>query len=338
VAERARTCTDSAEVAAIKDALERYDGLTGETATTAADLVRLRRLLHYGWHAFQSANYQVVSQLLPDLLVGLQQGYRSLEGQERYRTAELLTQAYWLAAQICFKLARFDLGWIAADRGIQVAEWTGDLTLIGHTTRRIVEAMMAGTDDSARRALALVHTTADRLATNLDRAPTTYLSAYGMLLLKGSIAAARLDNAALSRDLNVEAGYVAARLGDDRNDNWTAFGPTNVTVHRVCALADMREAGRVIDAAAAMTEVQLLGLPRERRANHLVDLARGYSQWGRRDDAVELLIQADHLAREEVRCRPHTHRLITDLVRSYPRGIKPSAPLTVLAKAVRITV
>jgi transcriptional regulator with XRE-family HTH domain len=229
-AERARSCTDVAEVAAIKEALERYDGLTGDITITAADLPRLRRSLHYGWHAFQSANYQVVGRLLPDLLVGLQQAYRGLDGSDRDTAAELLTQAYWLSAQICFKLARFDLGWVAADRGIQVAEWTGDLTLIGHTTRRIVEAMMAGTDDSAQRALALVHTTADRLDTNLDRVPMTYLSAYGMLLLKGSIAAARLDNAALSRDLNLEAGRIAGRLGEDRNDHWTAFGPTNVAV------------------------------------------------------------------------------------------------------------
>lgn len=181
---------------------------------------------------------------------------------------------------------------------------------------------MAGTDDSARRALDLVHATADRLDTDLDRVPTTYLSAYGMLLLKGSIAAARLDDAALCRDLNLEAGRIAARLGGDRNDDWTAFGPTNVAVHRVSALADMQEAGRVIDAAAAMTEGQLLGLPKERRANHLIDVARGYSQWGKRDQAVELLIQADHLARQEVRCRPHTHTLIAELVRSYPRCTK----------------
>lgn len=106
-AERVRTCTDAAEVAAIKEALERYDGLTGDIATTAADLVGLQRSLHYGWQAFQSANYQVVGQLLPDLLVGLQQGYRGLEGSDRYRAAELLTQAYGLAAQICFKLG----GW-----------------------------------------------------------------------------------------------------------------------------------------------------------------------------------------------------------------------------------
>jgi hypothetical protein len=100
----------------------------------------------------------------------------------------------------------------------------------------------------------------------------------------------------------------------------------------------MQEGGRVVEAAEAMTEGQLLGLPKERRANHLVDVARGYVQWGKRDDAVTLLIQADHLAREEVRCRPHTHLLIAELVQSYPRGTKPSPPLTALAKAVRIAV
>jgi len=100
----------------------------------------------------------------------------------------------------------------------------------------------------------------------------------------------------------------------------------------------MREGGRVVEAAGRLTEGQPLGLPRERRASHLIDVARGYSQWGRRDEAVEQLVRADHLAREEVRCRPHTQAVIAELVRSYPRGTRPSLPLSNLAKAVRIAV
>ena len=33
----------------------------------------------------------------------------------------------------------------------------------------------------------------------------------------------------------------------------------------------------------------------ERRANHLLDVARGYAQWGKPDQAAEFLVAADAL-------------------------------------------
>jgi hypothetical protein len=59
---------------------------------------------------------------------------------------------------------------------------------------------------------------------------------------------------------------------------------------------------------------------------------------GKRDDAVSLLLQADQVAREEVRCRPMTHQLVLDLVRSYPRGTRPAAPLARIAREMGIQV
>jgi hypothetical protein len=220
-----------------------------------------------------------------------------------------------------------------------VAEWTGDLALIGATVRRLVHALMASADAaSGRRGVALVDATAGRLDDALGTATPALLSAYGALMLKGSIAAARLQDASLSSELNAEAARIAAMLGGDRNEQYSAFGPTNVLLHRVSALADMREGGRVVEEAGHIGPDQLAALPRERRANHFLDVARGFSQCGKRDDAIGLLLQADQIAREEVRCRPLTHTLVLDLVRSYPRGHRPSAPLARLATQMGIQV
>jgi hypothetical protein len=230
-----------------------------------------------------------------------------------------------------------ELGWIAADRGIAVSEWTRDLTLIGATARRLVHAMMSGSDiASLRRAVTLVRTTATRLEPGLGTASPAYLSAYGMLFLKGSIAAARLGDAGLSRDLNAEAATVARLLGGDRNEHWSAFGPTNVGVHRVSALAELHEGGRAVEHAERLGGEQLSFLPRERRASHILNVARGFGQWGKRDQAVALVLEADSLAQEEVRCRPLTQTLVTGLVRSYPRGTTPGAPLVRLARDIGI--
>jgi hypothetical protein len=311
----------------------------GEAHVLYAEDAILFPLLRYGWAAFQASNYQAVTRLLPDFLVALQESYRDLTDSTREIAGSYLTQTYWLAAEIAFKLGRTDLGWLAADRGIVVAEWTGDLALIGATARRLVHALMGAADrESIVRGVSLVRATAARLDAELGRASPTLLSAHGALFLKGSIAAARIRDASLSGEFNSEAAKAAQLLGGDRNEHYSAFGPTNVLVHRVSALAEMQEAGRVVDEAHRISDGQLATLPRERRANHLLDVARGFNQWGRRDDAVALLLQADQVAREEVRCRPSTHGLVLDLVRSYPRGTRPDPRLARIARVVGIQI
>lgn len=231
-----------------------------------------------------------------------------------------------MAASTAFKLGDAQLGWVAADRGIQIAEQTGDLTLIGGAAMRVGHALMATHHGSD--AVQLIKSAANRLESHLSGAAPRFVSAYGILLLKGSIAAARADQAADVRDLQNEALTVAARVETDRNENWSAFGPTNVLVHRVPALADMQGGGRVIEAAADIPRGDLLHLCRERRASHLLDVTRGYLQVGARDEAATTLLDADQLAAEEVRCRRKSKLIITELVRSYPRGTTPMVGVT----------
>ncbi|GAB3651842.1 helix-turn-helix transcriptional regulator [Actinocorallia lasiicapitis] len=338
-AARAADCADEVEIAALREALQRYDGLLGRIHEQPPDLPRLRRDVDYGWTSFQASNYQVSTRLLPDLLVTLQHAYRTLNDHDREQAAELLVQAYWLAAGIAMKFGQPELSWVAADRGMTLAEWSGDPALIGGTARRVVHAMLGAPEPAgARHAINLVRTVADRLEPGLGNATPAYRSNYGMLLLKGSIAAGQIGDAVLARDLNAEAGVVAGLLGGDRNDHWSAFGPTNVGVHRVSALADLHEGGRVVEFARGLAPDQLATLPRERRANHTVDVARGYAQAGKRDDAVRLVLDADTLAREEVRCRPLARSLVAQLAGSYPRGRRPSTAFSTLAREMGIAV
>lgn len=340
-AERRRTCPDQREIDAVRDALRRYDVMTNifrpnGDILSEPDLPKLERTVRYGWMAFQAANYQAVGQLLADLIRDAQAAVWQLDGDERRNAQIWLSWSYQLSASTAFKLGDDQLGWLAADRGIQVAEQTGNLTLIGNAAMRVAHALMA--THHRPDAVHLVRSAADRLEPHLTDAGPAFLSAYGMLLLKGSIAAARLHQAADVRDLQDEALSVAARLDPGRNENWSAFGTTNVLIHRVSALADMQSAGRVIEAARDIAPGDLLRLPRERRASHLLDVSRGHLQAGQRDEAAVTLLDADQLAREEVRCRDLTRQVITDLVRSYPRGTRPPGTVTQLTRAVGVTV
>jgi transcriptional regulator with XRE-family HTH domain len=340
-AERQRTCPDDREIDAIRHALRRYDAITNVFRPNGdvlpePDLAKLERSVRFGWMAFQASNYQVIGQLLADLIHDAQAAVWQLENDDRRQAQTWLAWTYQLTAATAFKLGDAQLGWVAADRGIQVAEQTGDLTLIGSAARRVAHALSAThqSDD----AIELVKSAASRLEPHLRNADPAFASAYGMLLLKGSIAAARLDQAADVRDLQDEALTVAARLETDRNEYWSAFGTTNVLVHRVSALADMQSGGRVIEAAADISYGDLMHLPRERRASHLLDVTRGHLQAGQRDQAAVALLDADQLAPEEVRCRDLTKQIITDLVCSYPRGLSPMVGVTKLARAVGVAV
>jgi len=340
-AERQSTCPDDREIDAIRHALRRYDAITNVFRPNGdvlpePDLAKLERSVRFGWMAFQASNYQVIGQLLADLIHDAQAAVWQLENDDRRQAQTWLAWTYQLTAATAFKLGDAQLGWIAADRGIQVAEQTGDLTLIGSAARRVAHALSAThqSDD----AVELVKSAASRLEPHLGSADPAFVSAYGMLLLKGSIAAARLDQAADVRDLQDEALTVAARLETDLNEHWSAFGTTNVLVHRVSALADMQSGGRVIEAAADISYGDMMHLPRERRASHLLDITRGHLQAGQRDEAAAALLDADQLAPEEVRCRDLTRQIITDLVRSYPRGLTPMVSVTKLARAVGVAV
>ncbi|MEO7193598.1 MAG: helix-turn-helix domain-containing protein [Pseudonocardiaceae bacterium] len=340
-AERLRTCPDDREIDAIRHALRSYDAITNVFRADGdvlpePNLAKLERAVRYGWMAFQASNYQAVGHLLADLIRDCQATVWQLDNDERRQAQTWLAWTYQLTAATAFKLGAAQLGWIAADRGIQIAEQTGDLTLIGSAARRVAHALSA--THHSNDAVQLVRSAASRLEPHLRSADPAFSSAYGMLLLKGSIAAARLDQAADVRDLQTEALAVAARLETDRNENWSAFGTTNVLVHRVSALADMHSGGRVIEAAADIPRGDLMHLPRERRVSHLLDVTRGYLQTGQRDESAATLLDADQLAPEEVRCRRKSKLIITELVRSYPRGTTPMVGVTRLARAMGVPV
>lgn len=340
-AERRRVCPDEREVAAIRRALGRYDAITNifrpnGDVLPEPNLPKLERTVRYGWMAFQAANYQAVGEFLADLIREAQAAVWQLADDERRSAQTWLAWTYQLTAATAFKVGDAQLGWVAADRGIQVAEQTGDLTLIGSAARRVAHALSATHQNT--EAVRLIKSAASRLEPHLPKADPAFVSAYGMLLLKGSIAAARLHQAAEVRDLQDKALSVAARLDTDRNEHWSAFGTTNVLVHRVSALADMQGGGRAIEAANDIPYGDLLRLPRERRANHLLDMARGYLQAGRRDEAETTLLDAHQIAPEEVCCHDLTRRIITDLLRSYPRGTSPLSRITKLARAAGVTV
>jgi hypothetical protein len=147
------------------------------------------------------------------------------------------------------------------------------------------------------------------------------LSIYGALLQTSAVIAARRGDRAGANEFLAEAGVVAQRLGEDRNDLWTVFGPTNVGIHRASVAVELGDAGRVVEQARAIDPSRLPSL--ERRAHHLLDLAQGFGQ-GRKDhQALDALLQAERLAPQEVHQQPVVQRLVVELLHRERRTTKP---------------
>ena len=133
--------------------------------------------------------------------------------------------------------------------------------------------------------------------------------------------AARRGDRAGANEFLTDASLVARRLGEDRNDFWTVFGPTNVGIHRASVSAELGDAGLVVEQARAVDPSHLPSL--ERRTHHLLDLAQGYGQWRKDHQALDTLLHAERLAPQEVDRQPAVHRLVAELLHRARRTTRP---------------
>jgi transcriptional regulator with XRE-family HTH domain len=309
-------CVDQVEVAEIRAALERYDQISAffYAPPEPPPLVEVRKSVAHAWDTFQHAKYGVLARTLPKLLRDGQAADAAYEGEEGRDAAHLLGQVYQIASSSLRKLGEHDLAWLAADRAIAVCQRAGDELLAGVATIRVSNALVSL--GRFRPALEVNVNIANRMAP-CDAKPATpeRLSVFGILLLQGAMAAARLGDSATVRDLLSGADAAANQLGEDGNHYWTNFGPTNVLVHRTAAAVEMGDGGRAVEINEAISPDSFAGLMPERRAQHLLDLSRGYAQTGDVGRASETLVNADRLAPSEIRCRPLAHEVIADVLR-----------------------
>lgn len=158
------------------------------------------------------------------------------------------------------------------------------------------------------------------------------LSVHGTLFLVGSMAAARFGNSSKTADYLEDASKSARRLGKDANYLWTAFGPTNVAIHRVNTAVELGDIGSVLDSGLSLnTET----VPEERRVRYLLDVARAYSMAGNREDALHTMLMAERVAPEQV----HRHYVSRGVVLTLMRTAtgKPTIELGKLAKRMKIS-
>lgn len=320
-------------VPALRSALMNYRQLTPLLGVTVegepTPLDELKDTVADVWDAYQDSRYGFATRRLPLVLADALIAVQAYDGRDRERAHELMAMTYQGAAMVLTKVGETDLAWIAADRGLGAAQQSDNMAVTGSLFRSVAHCLLSnGRFDAA---VQLVSDAADYLRPGLRDAGPEFLSIYGTLFLAGSMAAARADDRSTTRAFLAEADQAAQQLGRDANHMWTAFGPTNVAIHRVATAAEL---GDMQVAADLGPQVDTSGLPIERRARHSLEVARVLSAHNRIDDALSMILEAEQWAPEQVR----SHYLARELVLTWVRNQRgrPSRPLAELADRLHV--
>jgi transcriptional regulator with XRE-family HTH domain len=313
-----QNCIDQVEVEEIRAALERYDQMSAFFQPTphCPPLPEMRKAVSHAWLTYQHAKYGVLARTLPKLLRDAQAADSAHANSDQARdAAHLLGQVYQIASSALRKVGEHELSWLAADRSIAVSQRAGDQLLAGIASYRVGSAL---------------------LALGSEKNSPERLSVYGMLLLNGAMAAARIGDSATVRDLVSGAEQAANALGGDYNHYWTSFGPTNVQLHRAAAAVELGDGRTAVEMYERIDNEGFHAMLPERRAHYFLDIARGYAQIGDVEKASEMLLEGDRLAPSEIRCRPLAHEVLSDVLRR-TRGTPP-APIAELAEQMGVGV
>lgn len=140
------------------------------------------------------------------------------------------------------------------------------------------------------------------------------LSWQGSLTLISSIIAARRNDRAEAGRRLARAEELAERLGADHNFGWTAFGPTNVHVHRMSAAVAMHDPRATLLIAERIDVTTMPNELRGRQAQYHLDSAWAHYQLNEDMPALINLLDTERLAPELVLVNPSARSLISELM------------------------
>ncbi|MFC7243341.1 helix-turn-helix domain-containing protein [Catellatospora aurea] len=287
-------------------------------AVDAAQLVRDIRAAHTLYHR---AEYAAAFRMLPGVVAEAETLVVEAEGSGHAH--RLLALAYLAASKLAAKVGDRELDRVVADRALSSARIAGDRALCAVTQLQIASALLnlPGRRDEAEAA-------ADSAGEELAHANTpedaAAISARGTVLLFKATVAGRGGRAAESARWLHKAADVARTFGRDGNELWTAFGPTNVALHRV---AIFNALGRPEEAIAAAARINTSRLPASllgRRAQVHLDLATAFTPSGQQDAAAVLhLLEAERLAPQALHVNHRPRGLLAELMRRERRTVTP---------------
>ncbi|MFI1357484.1 helix-turn-helix domain-containing protein [Streptomyces sp. NPDC020898] len=321
---------DSPSVLALRQAVSPVSDLLGEESDLEdpPTIEELQTSIRSTERIRREGRMGEVGSLLPQLIRDARAAARAHHGSAAAAAQSVLAEAYQVAATTLTALGKEDAAFTALERSMEAARKGDDphLETVGFSSLAWIFTKQGRLADAERVAMAA----ADRVEPNFRSQPIE-LALWGVLLLRAATAAVRLERRDAVVDLLNMAGAAAARIGADRIDYATPFGPTNAGVAKVNFLVEMGEDAEALRAARVVPD--LASLPPTWRARFHVDRALAYADLNKDDGALQALLTAERTAPEWMRYHSTSRRLVADL-RSRERSR--TSPVTELADRLDI--
>ncbi|MBP2337667.1 hypothetical protein JOF41_003845 [Saccharothrix coeruleofusca] len=264
----------------------------------------------------QAAKYREVGRALPRVGEAVE---RLVTDRRNRQTLALRCGVLIAQAKLATKLGDGVTAYAAAEEALRTAETTDDPIGRARAAYWLTCALLklADPEEAERNAVA-----AAEVVTGLD--PRS-LSCRGSLVLIGSVIAARRGDAAEARRRLAHAARLADRLGRDGNIGFSAFGPTNVAIHRMSVAAALGDPDAVLSSGERLDVDSMPPGLLGRRGQYHLESAWAHSRRGEPVSAVVHLLEAERVAPELVRAE-RTNRtaraLVEDLLaQRHPRAV-----------------
>jgi transcriptional regulator with XRE-family HTH domain len=282
-------------------------------------LADFRQEVDEAWTLVHASSYAALSDHLAKLLPSIETAVRHAPAGDRTELHALRAKAYQVAAASFTRQDQADAAWIAADRALQAAELADQPLEVVASLFRMAHAFMRQQhmDQAEQAAQSAAAVMGPR--TEAPTCPPEELSLFGAMNLVLAVINAREGNRGQTHEHIDRARGVAARLGEDRNDFDTEFGPTNVEIHAVSTAVELGDAGLALEVAQ---HVDASGLSPERQSRFLLDVARAHAQRRHVGEATAALMEAETLAPEQI----HDHHLARELIRDLIQLSDPRIP------------
>lgn len=285
-----------------------------------ADLDALHRAVEQAWELAHGARLAELNGALTGLLPRLEVAVRQASGGDAAKVHQLRARAYQAASAGFAEQGEPDAAWVAADRAIAAAEQSGEPLAVVAGHFRLAHAFLRlGRLDQAEHVADRALDALAPVTREVDDEPEV-VSLLGAMHLVQAVIAGQQGDRATARSHLAAARRAAERLGTDRNDHDTEFGPTNVQLHVVAIAVDLGDAGEALDVAGG---IDASGLSSERRTRLLVDVARAHAQRRQAGEALAALRDAEQLAPEQVHGDPLARTVVRDLVALFGRRTPP---------------
>lgn len=271
-----------------------------------------------------------IGNMLPQLIRDARMAAHAYSGGDQAAAFAVLAEAYQVAATTLTALGKEDAAFTAIERAMTAAHQSDDphLETVGVSSLAWIFTKQGRLEDAERIALAC----AEKIEPNFRSAPLD-LSLWGILLLRAATAAVRQGESkhgTVEELLNM-ATAAAARIGRDRLDYATPFGPTNAGVAKVNFMVEMEQSGQAL--AAARTVPGIGALPPTWRARFHVDRALSYVDLGKDEGATRALLKAEEDAPEWMRYHGTARRIVAEL---RGRERRRTSPVTELADRLHL--